>query len=79
MQIAPPTPTEAFWRLSKMREMFQRLRDERITHPSISIETREFVGSYYGDMLDALDVAMVAVLKANNLKIAPNLLEDALR
>ncbi len=76
MQIAPPTPTEAFFRLVKIREMFRRMRDERITHPSISIETREFVGSYYGDMLDALDVAMNSVMKAHKLKIEPGQLEE---
>lgn len=68
MQIEPPTPTEAFFRLVKIREMFRRMRDERIIHPTVSAETKEFVSTYYGDMLEALDIGMAAVMKAHKIK-----------
>ena len=77
MNIAPPTPMESWQRLGKMRELFRHMRDERITHPAISIETREVVGAYYGDMMEAIDVAMVALVKLHHLKIEPAATEAA--
>lgn len=78
MQIAPIEPTVAFFRLVKLREMLRRMRDERVQHPSISVATREFVGDYYGDMMEALDIAMNSVMTVHHLKIEPNLLEQAI-
>lgn len=78
MQIAPPTPIEAFNRLSKLRMLLARLRDERVNHPSVSLETKVMVSTYYGDMLEALDIGMAAVIKQHKLNIEPNVIAAAL-
>lgn len=78
MQITQQTPQEAWMKLSKMREMFKRMRDERITHPMVSLDTREFIGDYYGEMMEAIDVGMAAIHKHYRLKIEPNVLQQQL-
>jgi hypothetical protein len=78
MQITPQTPLEAWMQLSKMREMFRRMRDERIMHPSVGLDTREFVGDYYSSMMEAIDIGMSAILIHHRLKPAPNLLTQQL-
>lgn len=76
MQITPQTPLEAWLQLSKMRQMFKRMRDERVTHPSVGIETREFIGGYYGDMMEAIDIGMAAIQSQHRLKVEPNIIEQ---
>lgn len=78
MQITPQTPQEAWMHLSKMRAMFQRIRDERVTHPSVGLDTREFVGGYYGDMMEAIDIGMAAIQTHHRLKVEPNVIEEGL-
>lgn len=79
MQITPQTPQEAWMKLSKMRAMFKRMRDERVTHPAVSIETREFVGGYYSDMMEAIDIGMAAIQTHHRLRVEPNLLTEQLQ
>lgn len=71
MQITPQTPQEAWQQLSKMRQMFKRLRDERIEHPMVTVETREFVGGYYSNMMEAIDIGMAAIQTQHRLKVEP--------
>lgn len=77
MQIEPQTPQEAWMQLSKMRQLFKRMRDERMNHPTVSAETKEHVASYYGDMMEAIDIGMAAIHVHHHLKIEPNLLTQA--
>ena len=77
MQIAPQTPQEAWMQLSKMRSLLKRMRDERISHPMLSAETKEHAGKYYGDMMEAIDIGMAAIHVHHHLRIEPNLLQQA--
>jgi hypothetical protein len=70
MQIGP-TPIESLQRLGKMRELFRRMRDERVNHPSVSEDTKRHVATYYGAMMEALDEGMRSITKAHKLKIEP--------
>lgn len=67
MQIGP-TPIDNLHRLSRMRELFRRMRDERVNHPSVSDETKLQVTTYYGDMMEAIDEGMRAIAKVHKLK-----------
>lgn len=69
MQLGP-TPTDSLQRLSKLRELLRRMRDERVTHPSVSDETKLHVTTYYGDFMEAIDEGVRSIVKAHKLKPA---------
>jgi hypothetical protein len=68
-QIAGMTATDALAEIALIRNTFIRLRNERLSNPNVSEETKKHAREYWGSKIDALNIAAAAIVKAHKLKV----------